>query len=144
MSALPVRGIDAAQHILSIPNPDGNPITLHDLHLILFIAECTVRRQHGIRLTSDTFINQLGYPYASSVCEILGPNDDIDRYHEFLRNTYIGGTLHTVTPPVQDVLNTTTRYYFHEANTDEIEELTANSPFVRRTRDGEEIVLPLP
>ena len=81
MSALPVRGIDAAQHILSIPNPDDRPITLHDLHLILFLAECTVRRQHGLRLISDTFINTLGYPYASTVCEILGPNTNIDRYH---------------------------------------------------------------
>lgn len=144
MSTLPVRGIDAAQHILSVPNPNGNPITLHDLHLILFLTECTVRRQHGIRLTSDIFINTLGYPYASSVCEILGPNDDIDRYHEFWHNTYIGGTLQAVTPPVQDVLNNTIQYYFRDATTDEIENLTTNSPFVRRTRDGEEIVLPLP
>ena len=144
MSPHPLRGIDAAQYIVSALNPKHDAIRLHDLHLILFIAECTVRRLYGLRLLNDTFINSHGYPYASTVCEVLGPNGNISRDETFHCNTYIGGTVHTITPPVQTILNNVTQYYLRKAKPHDIEKLTLLSPFVCCTSDGEEINLPLP
>ena len=140
----PLRGIDAAQYILSTLNSKHDAITLHDLHLMLFITECEVRRMYGLRFLSDTFINNNSYPYASTICEVLGPNSNISRSQKFHRDTYIGGTVHAVTPPVQTILNHVTQYYLRKAKPQDIEELTVLSPFVCGTRDGEEINLPLP